>query len=162
MAINWLQMVSFYMKARIHRRNNPFHVQNSEFSEISGAVWGSHQGFAGWISTGKNEIKFIFEPFGYNYGFDIEWRCVPESVPDIRETAIIETEIMILRGVKRGLAPNYIYYDFPQKVLNWNQTRQEPIRTINNLFDPKLTDQAWFQIELLTSFSEWLRAIKNL
>ena len=102
------------------------------------------EGFAGWISTGQSQINFIFEPFGYNYGFDIEWRCVLESVPDIRESAILESEIMILRGVKRGLAPNYIYYDFSQKVINWNQTRVEPIRTINNLMDPKLTDQAGF------------------
>ena len=106
--------------------------------------WIPHEGFAGWISTGKSEINFIFEPFGYNYGFDIEWRCVPESVPDIRESAIIETEIMILRGVKRGIAPNYIYYDFPQEVLNWNQTIEQPIRTIDNLFDLKLTDQVRF------------------
>ena len=138
-------MVSSYMKARIHRpgRINPVNVRNSEFYDKR-RLWIPHRGFAGWISTGKNEINFVFEPFGYNYGFDIEWRCVPESVPDIRETAIIETEIMILRGVKRGLAPNYVYYDFPQKVLNWNQTIEKPIRTINNLFDPKLTDQVWF------------------
>ena len=138
-------MVSFYMKARIHRpgRINQVHEQISDLFDKRN-LWIRRQGFAGWISTGKNEINFVFEPFGYNYGFDIEWRCVPESVPDIRETAIIETEIMIIRGVKRGLAPNYIYYDFPQKVLNWNQTREKPIGTINNLFDPKLTDQVWF------------------
>ena len=115
-------------------------VLNLEF----GPPWIPNQGYAGWTSTGQSQVNFVFESFGYNYGFDIEWRCVPESLPDIRESSILESEIMVLRGIKRGLNPNYIYYDFSQKVINWNQTREAPIKTLNNLMEPKLTDQVGF------------------
>ena len=60
---------------------------------------------------------------------------------------------MVLRGIKRGLNPNYIYYDFSQKVINWNQTTELPIKTLNNLMEPKLTDQVGF-LKLLLSLGD--------
>ena len=69
-----------------------------------------YEGFAGWISTGERIVNFIFEAFGYNYGFDIEWRCVQNSVPDIRETAILESEIMILRAIKDSFSCYFMFF----------------------------------------------------